>query len=384
VLGLARYTIDVAVPGMMTAVVLHPPRFGAKVAAIDDRAALEQAGVVAVVPISEGVAVVGKTFDDAQRGLRALKLDWDDARAERRSSEELLAEHHRVLESGEGARIAREEGDVANALDEAEHVVDAVYELPFLAHAPMEPNNAACRMRDDGVLEVWASTQSPEYTRIAASESGRVPKEQVQVHVMLAGGAFGLHSSARADPVAEVVEIARAMDWKYPIKVQSLRQEEFKSGRYRTMAVHRVRAGTDAGGTLTAYHQQLAAQPTGVNLPVVRDVIVNNGVDYLTVTGATDPPYSFSNVKVEVSDVKSGVPVMTWRSVGNSHTEFARESALDELAAAAGRDPVDLRRDLLAGSPRTLRALELAAERASWGRKCRRDTLGGLPVPMDL
>jgi isoquinoline 1-oxidoreductase beta subunit len=339
------------------------------VAAIDDHAALEQAGVVAVVPISEGVAVVGKTFDDAQRGLRALKVDWDDARAERRSSEELLAEHHRVLESVEGARIAREDGDVANALDEAEHDVDAVYEPPFLAHAPMEPNNAACRMRDDGVLEVWASTQSPEYTRIAASESGRVPKEQVQVHVMLAGGAFGLHSSATADPVAEVVEIASAMDWKYPIKVQSLRQEEFKSGRYRTMAVHRVRAGTDAGGHVTAYHQQLAAQPTGVNLPIVRDVIVNNGVDYLTVTGATDPPYSFSNVKVEVSDVKSGVPVMTWRSVGNSHTEFARESALDELAAAAGRDPVDLRRGLLAGSPRTLRALELAAERASWGSK---------------
>src|SRR6185295_13017690 len=136
---------------------------------------------------------------------------------------------------------------------------------------------------------------------------------------------------------------------------------------YRAMAVHRVRAGADDGGRLTAYHQQMAAQPTSPNLPFVGEFLFKDGVDFMTVTGVVDNPYTFESFKVEATNVDAGVPIMVWRSVGNSHTEFARESSLDELAIAAGRDPVDLRRDLLADSPRTLRALELAAERAGWG-----------------
>jgi isoquinoline 1-oxidoreductase subunit beta len=163
------------------------------------------------------------------------------------------------------------------------------------------------------------------------------------------------------------VHVARALGWKYPIKVQSLREEDFKTGRYRAMAVHRVRAGADADGHLTAYHQQIVAEPTSTNLPFVRDVMFTGGVDFFTTTGAADPPYEFENFKLESTNFASGVPTMVWRSVGNSHTEFARESAIDELAIAVGRDPVDLRRDLLADNPRTLRALELAAEIADWG-----------------
>ena len=146
---------------MLTAVVLHPPRFGATIASIDDHAARAEPGVTAVVPIEEGVAVVGETFADAQRGLRALNVEWDDSEAERRSSEELLAEHVRLVESGEKAVVARNDGDVDEALADAASTVDAIYALPYLAHAPMEPNNAACRMREDGVLEVWASTETP-------------------------------------------------------------------------------------------------------------------------------------------------------------------------------------------------------------------------------
>ena len=187
------------------------------------------------------------------------------------------------------------------------------------------------------------------------------------MHVTFAGGSFGLHSSAEHDPMSEAVQIARALDWKHPIKVQSLREEEFKVGRYRAMAVHRVRAGADADGRLTAWHQQIVAEPTSVNLPFVRDVMFTNGVDFFTTTGAVDPPYAVENFRLESTNFESRIPTMVWRSVGNSHTEFARESAIDELAIAAGRDPVDLRRQLLAGSPRTLRALELAAEHADWG-----------------
>jgi isoquinoline 1-oxidoreductase beta subunit len=367
ILGKTRFTIDVALPRMLTAVVLHPPKFGATAAAVDDRAALAEPGVTAVVRIDEGVAVVGETFDDVQRGLRALAVDWDEKNAERRSSEELLAEHRRLVESGEQAVVARQDGDVEDALARAAHVVDAIYELPYLAHAPMEPNNAACRMGDDGILEVWAGTEGPEYTRMAASAAAGIEKDRVRVHVPFAGGSFGLHSTSGRDPVSEAVQVARALDWKYPVKVQSLREEEFKSGRYRAMAVHRVRASTDAQGRVTAFHQQIAAEPTSPNMPFAVDFLFKDGVDYMTTSGAVDGPYALPNFKLETTNVQTGVPIMVWRSVGNSHTEFARESAIDELAIAAGRDPVDLRRELLTDNPRTLRALELAADRAGWG-----------------
>ena len=163
------------------------------------------------------------------------------------------------------------------------------------------------------------------------------------------------------------MQVARALDWKYPVKLQSLREEEFKSGRYRAMAAHRVRAGADAQGRLTAFHQAVAAEPTSPNLPFVANFLLRNGVDYMTASGAVDGPYTMANFKLETTNVQTGVPIMVWRSVGNSHTEFARESAIDELAAAAGRDPADLRRDLLADNPRTRAALDLAAERAGWG-----------------
>jgi isoquinoline 1-oxidoreductase subunit beta len=367
ILGTTRFTIDVTLPRMLTAVVLHPPKFGATPAAVDDSAALTGPGVTAVVPIEEGIAVVGQTFDDAQRGLRALRVNWDERNAERRSSEELLAEHRRIVESGEQALVARQDGDVESALARAACVIDALYELPYLAHAPMEPNNAACRMGDDGILEVWVGTEGPTYARMSASAAAGIGEDRIRVHVPYAGGSFGLHSSHGHDPTSEAVQVARALEWKYPVKVQSLREEELKAGRYRAMAVHRVRAGTDADGHPTAFWQQIAAEPTSPSLPFAVDFLFKDGVDYMTTTGAVDGPYTLANFKLEASNVQTGVPIMVWRSVGNSHTEFARESAIDELAAAAGRDPLDLRRDLLAANPRTLRALDLAADRAGWG-----------------
>jgi isoquinoline 1-oxidoreductase subunit beta len=366
ILGRTRYTIDVALPGLLTALVLHPPRFGAIPAHIDDRAALGTPGVVAVVPIEEGAAVVGETLHDAHLGLRALEITWDDTHAERRSSDELLAEHRRLVESGEKAVVVRDDGDVEDRLAAATHTIDVLYELPYLAHAPMEPNDAVCQMRDDGVIDVWASTESPEYTRMAASSAADVEADRIQVSVTFAGGSFGLHSSAAKDPTSEAIHVARALDWKHPIKVVSLREEEFKSGRYRPMSVHRVQAGTDASGQLTVVHHHIAAEPTSPNLPFVGDVMFTNDVDFFTTTGAIDNPYTYPAFKLESSNAETGVPTMVWRSVGNSHTEFARECALDELAHAAGRDPIDLRRDLLADDPRTLRALDVAAAAAGW------------------
>ena len=367
ILGTTQFTIDVSLPGLLTALVLHPPRFGAKVASVVDQQALDEPGVVAVVPIETGVAVVGETLADAQRGLRALKVEWDDSDAELRSTKELQAEHLRLLESQEGSTISTDEGDVEKALADAPNTIDVTYALPYLAHAPMEPNNAVCRMREDGTLEVWAGSESPEYARMSASEAAGIDKEAVEVHITFAGGSFGLHSAATKDPTAEAVQVARALDWKHPIKLQSLREEEFKAGRYRPMAVHRVRAGTDPNGELTAFHQEIVTEPTSVNLPYVRDIMFKDKVDFFTVTGAADHPYTFPNFRLQSTNFESKISTMVWRSVGNSHTEFARESALDELAIASGRDPADLRRTLLAGSPRTLKALERAVEASGWG-----------------
>jgi isoquinoline 1-oxidoreductase beta subunit len=227
---------------------------------------------------------VGETFHDAHQGLLAVQVDWDETNAELRSSEELLTEHRRLVESGEQAVVARQDGDVTSALTDAAHLVDAVYELPYLAHGPMEPYNAVSRMTDDGVLEVWTGTEGPTYARMSAAAASGIDEDRIKIHVPFAGGSFGLHSTSGHDPISEAVHVAKALDWKYPIKLQSLREEEFKSGRYRAMAVHRVRAGADAGGRLTAFHQQIVAEPTSVNLPFVRDVMFTNGVDFFTTT----------------------------------------------------------------------------------------------------
>jgi isoquinoline 1-oxidoreductase beta subunit len=262
--------------------------------------------------------------------------------------------------------VVVDDGGAAAVLAAAPHVIDAVYEVPYLAHGPMEPYNAACRMRDDGTLEVWAPTESPEYTVMAASSAAGIEPARIYIHVTFAGGSFGMHSTATKDPITEAVQIAKALEWRHPIKVASLREEEFKAGHFRAMAVHRVRAGADDQGRLTAVHHHVVAAPTSPNLPYVGDVQFRNGVDFFTTTGAVDPPYPYPAFKLESSNFDSPIPTMVWRSVGNSHTEFARECAIDELAVAVGRDPIELRRDLLANDPRTLRVLDLAASLADW------------------
>ena len=198
---------------------------------------------------------------------------------------------------------------------------------------------------------------------MAAAGAAGIENEQVLVHVTDAGGSFGLHSSAPPRPDHRSSPGRQGARLALPDQAAVPREEEFKTGRYRAMAVHHVRAGTDAAGTLSAFHQQIAAQPTSPNLPFVADALFTNDVDAMTTTGAVDSPYAYANFKLESTNVEAGVPIMVWRSVGNSHTEFARESALDELAQSPRRrDPVDLRRELLADNPRTLHALEVAAQ----------------------
>jgi isoquinoline 1-oxidoreductase beta subunit len=351
---------------LLHAVVLHPPRFGAWVKALDANAARRHPGVVDVLIISRGVAVVADTFFDGLAALRDLVIQWDDAAAERRGSAELLATHYELARSGTGALAAYVNGDVEAALSQAAYVIEAFYDVPYLAQAPLEPNNAACRMREDGVLEVWAGYQAPDYARSAAAAGAGLPKERVEVHVTFAGGGFGLRSSGDPAPVIEAAEVCRALGWKHPIKVQWPRQEEFKYGCYRPMAVMRLRAGIDATGVMTALDHRIVVQSVAVDMPKLSDMIIRNGVDGMSVEGAVDQPYAIANHRVDLINFKSGVHVATMRAVGHTQNEFAREALIDEAAATAGVDALAYRRRLLAGNPRLFAVLERAAAAANW------------------
>ncbi|WP_328842694.1 molybdopterin cofactor-binding domain-containing protein [Streptomyces sp. NBC_00258] len=364
--GTAAYTIDVEWPGVLTALVVHPPLFGATLASVEDDAAREMPGVVDVVTISNGVAVVAETFFDAVKGAAALVLEWDNTGAETRGTDQLREEHLQLAREGSGAAVAKSEGDVEAALAAAHTVVESVVDVPYLAHAPMEPHNAACRMREDGVLEVRAGTQSGDVARMVAADVTGLPDDRIEVQTALAGGGFGLRLGAAPSPVSEAVEITQALGFKHPVKVQSSRTEEFKSGQFRPMAAVRVRAGLDATGAITAWDHRVVAQAVAESLPVTGKALFQNGVDILQVVGAIDHPYAFGDQRVEMIHFPTAIPVATWRSIGMVQNVLAIETVLDEIAERLDRDPLELRRDLLVSSPRTLAVLNLAAERSDW------------------
>ena len=292
---------------MVTAVVLHPPRFGATVASVDDHAALDEPGVIAVVPIDEGVAVVGETVADAQRGLRALNVSWDDTGAERRSSSELLAEHLPLLESGEKAVVSRDDGDVDQALASAEATIDAIYTLPYLAHAAMEPNNAACRMREDGMLEVWASTESPEYTQMAASEAGGIDKDQVEVHVTFAGRLVrpSQHLQPRSDHRGRARRTGARLEapGQGPVAARGGLQDRPlpRDGRAPRPRRRRRCRSPDGGPPRDGRRTDL-----GSNLPYVRDVLFTDGVDFMTVDRRRRRPVRIPELPARVDQLRVG------------------------------------------------------------------------------
>lgn len=362
--GTETFTIDVRLPGMLTAVVAHPPRFGATAASVDDAAARAVPGVVDVVRISRGVAVVARDTWSAMRGRDALSVTWDESGAETRGSDEILAEYRRLAE-GPGELTAVDRGDAAGGIARAARVIDAVFEFPYLAHAALEPLNAVARMQD-GRLEVWAGHQIPDvYAMIAAGIAG-IPPERAVMHVMKTGGGFGRRAVPDGDVVAEAVEVAKAIGWRAPVKVQWTREDDMRGGRYRPLTLHRVRVGLDDRGRILGWHHRIVGQPILLGTPF-EAFVPPSGIDPTVVEGVADTPYALPDFRLEVTQTRVGVPTLWWRSVGHTHTAYVMECMVDEIAAAAGRDPVELRRELLAGHPRHLRVLETAAEAAGWG-----------------
>jgi isoquinoline 1-oxidoreductase beta subunit len=362
--GSAVFTMDVSLPDMLTAVIARPPRFGAKVRSFDASAALQVKGVTDAVQVPAGVAVLARGFWAARKGREALKIDWDESVAERRGSEELFAAY-RVLARQPGSS-ARREGDPEAAIAGAARVFEAVYEFPYLAHAPMEPLDCVVRLTPEGCV-VWAGSQLQTVDQAVVAAVVGLPPEKVQVHTLLAGGSFGRRATPNGDVAGEAASIAKAIAGRQPVKLVWTREDDITGGRYRPLYVHRLRAGLDPAGRIVGWEHRIVGQSI-LKGTAFEPMMVKDGIDGTSVEGAVNLPYDIPNISVELHTTEVGVPVLWWRSVGSTHTAFSTETFLDELAQAAGRDPVDLRRTLLKNHPRHLGVLELAAQKAGWGR----------------
>jgi isoquinoline 1-oxidoreductase beta subunit len=362
--GAQQFPIDVRLPGMLTAVLARPPRFGATVSSFDAAAARQVNGVVDVVETPRGVAVVAKDTWSAIKGREALRVAWDESAAETRGSAELMAEYKELARSGKVA-TARNDGDVAGALAGAARVLEAEFEFPYLAHAAMEPLDAVARF-ENGTLEIWAGHQMPDLYQAVGAEIMGIDPAHVKLHVMTPGGFFGRRAVTDADVIVEVVSVLKATGAKAPVKVLWTREDDMKGGRYRPMYYHTIKAGLDAEGNPIGWHHRIVGQSIIAGTPF-ESMMVKDSVDPSSVEGASNLPYAVPNIRVDLVTADVKVPVLWWRSVGSTHTAYSTEVFIDELARAAGKDPVAFRRGLLRDHPRHLAVLNLAAEKAGWG-----------------
>jgi len=365
VTGRAEFGLDVRLDGLHTAVVARAPVFGAKVRGFSADAAKAVDGVVSVHQVPSGVAVVARTFWAAKRGRDALQVDWDLGAAASFSTEATAAEFRRL--AGETGLAAAAAGDAPARLRDAERVVTAVYEGPYLPHACMEPLNCTVRLSANA-CEIWTGTQFQTPDQAAAAQIAGLEPEQVQLHTTFLGGGFGRRANPASDFVSEAVHVAKAA--KVPVKVVWTREDDMRGGYYRPMWLHAARVALDRSGAPAAWLHRIVCQSITAGTPFAA-MMIKDGVDGTSVEGVADSPYlsGIADHRVELHSPTLPVPVLWWRSVGHSHSAFAMESLVDELAHAAGVDPLEYRRRLLRDHERHLAVLELAASRAGWGSK---------------
>lgn len=362
--GRQDYTIDVKLPGMLTAVIAHPPLFGAKVKSFDPASAKAVKGVIDVVEIPQGVAILAENTWAAIKGREALVVEWNDEKAERRGSHQLLDEY-KALAAQNPSAVAATRGDADAAMAASAKVVEATYEFPYLAHAPLEPLNTVAWKQGDK-LELWGGYQMPDHYQKIAAEVAGLPYDSVKLHVTMAGGGFGRRGTPDAQIVVEAIECARAIEWRAPVKVQWTREDDIAAGRYRPMCLHVVKAGLGPDGKITAWKHRIVGQP--ILIGTQYEQYVQNGIDPSLTEGAADTPYAVPNFTLDVTNTEVGVSTLWWRSVGHSHNAFVMETMIDELASAAGVDPIEFRTALLAERPRHIRALAMVADKAGWKR----------------
>jgi len=360
--GSAVFGMDIQFEGLKTAVVARPPVFGATVKSFDPASALAVPGVRKVVQVPSGVAVVADHFWAAKKGRDALSVDWDLGPNAGLDSGKLLAQY-RELAKTDGANAGRA-GDARARIAASAKVIEAEYHVPYLAHAAMEPLNCTVRISDDK-CELWVGTQFQTVEQnVAAGITGLKP-EQVEVNTPFLGGAFGRRATPTADVVTQSVHVAKAAGM--PVKTVWTREDDTQGGYYRPMVLERARIALGDDGLPTAWDHVLVGQSIMAGTPFAGSI--KDGVDSSSVEGVNDSPYikGLADHRVDLHSPTSGVPVLWWRSVGHSQNAFVMESLVDELAHAAGKDPLDYRRALLKDHPRHLGVLNLAAEKAGWG-----------------
>ena len=361
--GSAQFGLDVIVPGMLTAVVARPPVFGGKVAKLDASEALKVPGVKAVQEIPSGVAVIAERFWPAKLGRDKLVVEWDLGPNANLTTEQMLRDFAELAKKP--GTLAKKIGDPEAALKSAAHTITAEYDVPYLAHAMMEPLNCVVDLRADS-CEIWTGTQFETVDRANAAQVAGLPPEKVQIHTTLLGGGFGRRANPNSDFVVEAVHVAKAA--KAPVKVVWTREDDLKGGWYRPMWYDRFAAGIDASGNPIVWTHTIVGQSI-LSGTAFEAFGVKDGVDSASVEGAADLIYGIPNLRVDLHSPKIGVPVQWWRSVGHSHTGFSTEAFFDEVAHAGGKDPYELRRTLLANQPKMRAVLELAAQKANWGSK---------------
>jgi isoquinoline 1-oxidoreductase beta subunit len=366
--GKALFTIDMKLLEMYTAVVVHPPRFGAKVKSFDDKAAMAVKGVKQVMQIPSGIAVLGDDFWCAKQGRDALLVEWDESEAFELSSQQII-DQYRELAKEPGA-VARSEGDSDGVMAQAVKVIEAEYSVPFLAHAAMETMDCVVRIDASG-CEIWNGEQMNTGDQMAVAGLLGLQPAQVRINMLYAGGSFGRRANPKADYVLEAVHIAKMLPSGTPVKLVWTREDDMRGGYYRPLYLHKLKAGLDGENQPLVWRQRIVGQSILAGTPF-ESVMVKDGIDQTSVEGAANLPYALKNIHIDLHSPQLPVPVLWWRSVGSTHTAFAVECFLDELAAEAGKDPVDFRRKLLVGHPRHLGVLNLAVEKAGWG-----EPLGG-------
>jgi isoquinoline 1-oxidoreductase beta subunit len=352
--GTAGFGIDVRVPNMLTAVMLRPPVVGATVVSVNSDKALVMPGVKKVVPLDSGVAVLATGFYAAKMARDTLEVKWSASSLKSLSSADMS--RAMAVAAKKPGMVARNDGNVATA--RAAKTLSAVYDAPYLAHAAMEPLNCTASVTD-GACEIWAPTQAPGLNRTVLAGVLGIPPEKVSVHVTFLGGGFGRRFAQ--DFIVDAALLSRAAG--VPVQLIYTREDDMRAQHYRPMARAELRAGLDAAGNPVSFTARAVAssvmESSGMGKP--------GALDDPAVEGLKEIPYDIPNVNVRWIPYEPGVKVWFWRSVGNSQNAFFAESFVDELAHAAGKDPFEYRRALLARQPRHLKVLELAAEKAGWG-----------------
>ena len=374
--GKAQFGIDVQFPGLRTAVVARPPAFGGKVGKYDASEALKVPGVEQVVPTANGVAVVAKHFWAAKLGRDALKIDWIGPEGGGIDTDKQMAEF-RVTAQKPGATVS-EKGKVEAALAGAKTKLVAEYEVPYLAHASMEPLNCTVKI-DAGHCEIWTGTQFQTGDQGAAAKILGIAPDKVTIHTTFLGGGFGRRANPASDFVGEAVIVAKAAG--VPVKVVWTREDDMRGGYYRPAYVHRIQAGLNDKGQPVAWDHVVVGQSIIAGTPF-EPMLVKHGIDGTSVEGLAESPYleGTGALRVSLHSPRTPITVLWWRSVGNTHTAFAMESMIDEIAHAANQDPLAYRLALLKEKPRHGAALALAADKAGWGTPLPAGRARGLAV----